>query len=185
MRGNAHSGRDEFRGTFGLRIGATHGNPEPSRRYTAGRCRDYLRASAPLMTGRSIPHPHARIASPIRRRRPYTGEEIVHSRRKRRARVNPLVLGSNPSGPIGSTRSPGAICNIERAGARWPEGARHRRGRVTADPPRNGASNPTGPKPAPAAPRAQGARSRPPNSLIICACMLLFSSSGTSFRSVR
>jgi len=28
------------------------------------------------------------------------GEEIVHSRRKRRGRVNPLVVGSNPTGPI-------------------------------------------------------------------------------------
>jgi hypothetical protein len=51
--------------------GATrHGNPEPSRRYTAGRCRDYLRAGfdppndvlgivfeLPLITGKSVPHP--------------------------------------------------------------------------------------------------------------------------------
>ena len=36
-----------------------HGNPEPSRRYTGGRCRDYLRARAPLITGWSVPHPHA------------------------------------------------------------------------------------------------------------------------------
>src|SRR5579864_6098898 len=28
-----------------------------------------------------------------------TGEEIVHSRRKRRGEVNPLVVGSNPTGP--------------------------------------------------------------------------------------
>src|ERR1700719_4647384 len=28
-----------------------------------------------------------------------TGEEIVHSRRKRRGQVNPLVVGSNPTGP--------------------------------------------------------------------------------------
>jgi hypothetical protein len=37
--------------------GMADGNPEPSRRYTAGRCRDYLRASAPLITGMSVPHP--------------------------------------------------------------------------------------------------------------------------------
>ena len=36
--------RDEFRET--CRSLATHGNPEPSRRYTAGRCRDYLRAGS-------------------------------------------------------------------------------------------------------------------------------------------
>jgi hypothetical protein len=36
------------------------GNPEPSRRYTAGRCRDYLGAGAPLMTGLEHPAPHRR-----------------------------------------------------------------------------------------------------------------------------
>src|SRR5882757_8467038 len=80
-RGNARSGRDEFRETF-ERVCA-HGNPEPSRRYTGGRCRDYLWASAPLITGTSIPHPHVRgrclLAVPWG-----TGEEIVHSWRKRR-----------------------------------------------------------------------------------------------------
>jgi len=35
----------------------------------------------------------------IRRRILSAGEEIVHSRRKRRGRVNPLVVGSNPTGP--------------------------------------------------------------------------------------
>ncbi len=30
---------------------------------------------------------------------PPEGAEIVHSHRKRRGRVNPLVLGSSPSGP--------------------------------------------------------------------------------------
>ena len=47
------SGRDEFREPF-LRVcfsQARNGNPEPSRRYTAGRCRDYLRAAVPLITG--------------------------------------------------------------------------------------------------------------------------------------
>ena len=29
-----------------------------------------------------------------------TGEEIVHSRWKHRGQVNPLVVGSNPTGPI-------------------------------------------------------------------------------------
>lgn len=42
-----------------LRAPGAHGNPEPSRRYTGGRCRDYLGAAVPLMTGMSIPHPHA------------------------------------------------------------------------------------------------------------------------------
>jgi len=81
-----------------------HGNPEPSRRYTGGRCRDYLRARAPLMTGWSIPHPHARRAC--------AGEEIVHSRWKRRGEVNPLVVGSNPTGP-NSTGSP-AFAEVRR-----------------------------------------------------------------------
>ena len=45
----------------------------------------------PLITGWSVPHPHART--------PCAGEEIVHSRRKHRGRVNPLVVGSNPTGP--------------------------------------------------------------------------------------
>ena len=43
-----------------------------------------------MMTGKSVPHPHGTTA---------TGEEIVRARRKRRGHVNPLVLGSNPSGP--------------------------------------------------------------------------------------
>ena len=42
------------------------------------------------MTGLSIPHPHAH---------PCTGEEIVHSHGKPRGEVNPLVVGSNPTGP--------------------------------------------------------------------------------------
>src|SRR5271170_1440289 len=62
------------------------GNPEPSRRYTAGRCRDYLSASVAL---------NDRLERPA----PSMGEEIVHSHRKRRGPVNPLVLGSSPSGP--------------------------------------------------------------------------------------
>lgn len=95
-RGNARSGRDEFRETF--ERPSAHGNPEPSRRYTGGRCRDYLWAKGPLITGTSIPHPHVRgrclLAVPVG-----TGEEIVHSWRKRRGIVNPLVVGSNPTGP--------------------------------------------------------------------------------------
>src|SRR5581483_4735612 len=35
----------------------------------------------------------------MRKHRACTGEEIVHSRGKRRDRVNPLVVGSNPTGP--------------------------------------------------------------------------------------
>ena len=35
----------------------------------------------------------------LERPAPLWGEEIVHSLRKRRGRVNPLVLGSSPSGP--------------------------------------------------------------------------------------
>ena len=88
-RGNARSGRDEFRETFG-RL-PSHGNPEPSRRCTGGRCRDYLRAESVLNDRRraSRTHTHGQCA----------GEEIVHSRRKRRGQVNPLVVGSNPTGP--------------------------------------------------------------------------------------
>ena len=44
----------------------------------------------PLMTGKSVPHPHGRMAA---------GEEIVRACRKRQEHANPLVLGSNPSGP--------------------------------------------------------------------------------------
>src|SRR5450631_1439471 len=77
------SGRDEFRETLTVEA---DGNPEPSRRYTAGRCRDYLSA------GVALNDRHERPA-------PYTGEEIVHSHRKRRGRVNPLVVGSSPTGP--------------------------------------------------------------------------------------
>jgi hypothetical protein len=77
------SGRDEFRETLEL---LADGNPEPSRRYTAGRCRDYLSAGVAL---------NDRLERPA----PFMGEEIVHSHRKRRGRVNPLVLGSSPSGP--------------------------------------------------------------------------------------
>src|SRR5579863_6517963 len=36
-----------------------------------------------------------------------TGEEIVHSRRKRRGQVNPLVVGSNPTGPTTTAMSIG------------------------------------------------------------------------------
>jgi len=49
-RGNARSERDEFRETFGLT--RAHGNPEPSRRCTGGRCRDYLRAGNACVTYR-------------------------------------------------------------------------------------------------------------------------------------
>src|SRR5271168_4248913 len=62
------SGRDEFRETSPAQA---DGNPEPSRRYTAGRCRDYLSASVAL---------NDRLERPA----PSRGEEIVHSLRKRR-----------------------------------------------------------------------------------------------------
>ena len=45
--------RDEFRETFRK----SDGNPEPSRRYTAGRCRDYLGTQASLITGFERPAP--------------------------------------------------------------------------------------------------------------------------------
>src|SRR5690349_10195689 len=91
--------------------GTSHGNPEPSRRYTGGRCRDYLRARVPLMTGWSIPHPHARRATTC------AGEEIVHSRRKLRGTVNPLVVGSNPTGP-----NPTRFAGVRRRPAKLPSG---------------------------------------------------------------
>src|SRR3984885_3545730 len=53
------------------------GNPEPSRRYTPGRCRDYLSASVAL---------NDRLERPA----PLRGEEIVHSLRKRRGRSESL-----------------------------------------------------------------------------------------------
>lgn len=49
------------------------------------------------MTGMSIPHPHA--FRPCMSHGLGAGEEIVHSWRKRRGSVNPLVVGSNPTGP--------------------------------------------------------------------------------------
>ena len=70
---------------------APHGNPEPSRRYTGGRCRDYLRALSALDNRLRASRTHTHHWC--------TGEEIVHSRRKRRGQVNPLVVGSNPTGP--------------------------------------------------------------------------------------
>src|SRR5271163_3862936 len=68
------SGRDEFRETSTARAA---GNPEPSRRYTAGRCRDYLSAEVALNDRLERPAPHR-------------GEEIVHSLRKRRGRSESL-----------------------------------------------------------------------------------------------
>src|ERR1700723_1347654 len=68
------SGRDEFRETS---PSTADGNPEPSRRYTAGRCRDYLSASVAL---------NDRLERPA----PLVGEEIVHSLRKRRGRSESL-----------------------------------------------------------------------------------------------
>jgi hypothetical protein len=50
------------------------------------------------MTGKSIPHPHA--LGSCTSHGSGAGEEIVHSWRKRRESVNPLVVGSNPTGPI-------------------------------------------------------------------------------------
>jgi hypothetical protein len=47
------------------------------------------------MTGTSIPHPNVCVHIAWHKR----GEEIVHSRWKHRGRVNPLVVGSNPTGP--------------------------------------------------------------------------------------
>src|SRR5260370_42311173 len=49
------------------------------------------------MTGMSIPHPHA--LGSCTSHGSGAGEEIVHSWRKRRGSVNPLVVGSNPTGP--------------------------------------------------------------------------------------
>src|SRR6202030_4306830 len=68
------SGRDEFRETLTVRA---DGNPEPSRRYTAGRCRDYLSAGVALNDRLELPAP-------------LWGEEIVHSLRKRRGRSESL-----------------------------------------------------------------------------------------------
>jgi hypothetical protein len=79
----------------------SHGNPEPSRRYTGGRCRDYLRAGRPTDGPDYLSALNNRLEHPAPSRTlQCAGEEIVHSRRKRRGRVNPLVVGSNPTGPI-------------------------------------------------------------------------------------
>src|SRR5690349_2793586 len=78
----------------------SHGNPEPSRRYTGGRCRDYLRAGRPTDGSDYSSALNNRLEHPAPSRTLLcAGEEIVHSRRKRRGRVNPLVVGSNPTGP--------------------------------------------------------------------------------------
>ena len=77
----------------GNRSGSAGGNPEPSRRDTAGRGRDYLRARAPLMTGLGIPHPTSTAE----------GDEKVHAKAKVLGNVNPLVPGSSPGGPTTST----------------------------------------------------------------------------------
>src|SRR6185437_6481051 len=111
--GNARSGRDEFRGTFELPHRASHGNPEPSRRYTGGRCRDYLGAGHADPTrkcrldARDALHDRHRASRtlPHSFNRACAGEEIVHSRLKRRGEVNPLVVGSNPTGPRSSAVS--------------------------------------------------------------------------------
>jgi hypothetical protein len=58
------------------------------------------------MTGERIPHPHAWSGPLKSAAHPFTGEEIVHSRRKRRGKVNPLVVGSNPTGPKPTLDSP-------------------------------------------------------------------------------
>src|ERR1700678_2189861 len=52
---------------------------------------------------------------------PHEGEEIVRSHRKRRGKVNPLVLGSSPSGPTNS-RCSGTIGN-DRGGPAF--GSKH------------------------------------------------------------
>ena len=49
-----------------------------------------------MITG--IEHPAPSRSSGVGLSR--AGEEIVHSRRKLRGEVNPLVVGSNPTGPI-------------------------------------------------------------------------------------
>jgi hypothetical protein len=90
------SGRDEFRETLTVRA---DGNPEPSRRYTAGRCRDYLSAAVALNDRLELPAP-------------LWGEEIVHSLRKRR----------------GSSESLGPRFESERAHHPNCRGARHEAG---------------------------------------------------------
>ena len=57
------------------------------------------------MTGKSVPHPIGQLAA---------GEEIVHARRKRRGHVNPLVLGSNPSGPTNSGILPVVAADVAK-----------------------------------------------------------------------
>ena len=88
-----NSGNPQRASGMSRRVG---GNPEPSRRYTAGRCRDYLRADkvkAPLITGTSVPHPNGNSNELAE------GGEIVRARQKSRDTVNPLVPGSSPGGP--------------------------------------------------------------------------------------
>jgi uncharacterized protein len=49
-----------------------------------------------------LPERSSALNDRLERPAPHEGEEIVHSHRKRRGRVNPLVLGSSPSGPTNS-----------------------------------------------------------------------------------
>ena len=85
------------------------GNPEPSQRYTVGRCRDYLRGKVPLITGWSVPHPNDEIVA-------YAisgeGDEIVRTPPKDGDNVNPLVPGSSPGGPTKSSNHLSDLKNL-------------------------------------------------------------------------
>jgi hypothetical protein len=59
----------------------------------------------------------------LERPAPLWGEEIVHSLRKRWGRVNPLVLGSSPSGPT-NLRCSGTIGSDRGGTASW---SKHRK----------------------------------------------------------
>ena len=85
-----------------VRVGG-HGNPEPSRRYTVGRCRDYLRAGgaapAPSALDDRLERPAPNAVARRSRAVAAKGGEIVRARWKHRGHVNPLVPGSSPGGP--------------------------------------------------------------------------------------
>ena len=72
-----------------------------------------------------LPERFSALNDRLERPAPLRGEEIVHSLWKRRGRVNPLVLGSSPSGPTNS-RCSGTIGN-DRAGTIF--GSKHRKNR--------------------------------------------------------
>src|SRR3954451_7641637 len=95
-RGNARSGRDGFRETFERPALMAILSEPPVHRRKVQRLPGGFSA---LNHRHEHPAPTRPWALPFWQGLRGTGEEIVHSWRKRRGLVNPLVVGSNPTGP--------------------------------------------------------------------------------------